>query len=911
MEDPYDTMKNARVRAAEGRSQKEDDPYTTQKHARARAADGDFKIGDIIKERYQIVAKLGQGGMGVVYKCLDKTSDIEVALKALPPELSHNTVEMRDIKDNFQLVTTLCHKNIASIKHLEMDTKNGNYYLIMEYCPGEDLYSWFKQKLREGALTPEIVIPIIRQVADALDYAHNDGRIIHRDIKPANVMIDANGKVKVLDFGLAAQIHTSMTRVSMAYHGTSGTGPYMAPEQWRGKKQNAAADQYALAVMTYQLLSGDLPFESPDAAVLQQAVLTQTADEIPNIPKYMNKAIQRAMSKDPAERFASCADFVAALEGKKVKGAKSSGGGTFRKVAAFFLLLVLLASGAGYYHYDKQQKEQARIEAEKERQLAEAKRKQDEAEQKKRKDEERAFAGFVQETFRLQVRVMNKKENVESFSCDRGQTFGKYLDALKENLSAGGLAMKNNDVRSANSSFKNAEAAADWIIKNVPLRRQVQQLQKQVAEQKEKADKFNSSRLAYIAYRDAENLASSGNRDYESGKFASAENSLRSAVSGYEKAYSEARGLTVSNLISSARVAGNSQDWVRMQKQAEAALEIDSGNTEAQQLKAEAEKHLIPTLTVYAYVNGRSVKATVKALKTRPDWKSYPWKLQKGSEYEFEVTYKDGDTEYVGRIPAFICTANGTHRKDVTLEKVEFNGTVTLANGVKLEMVKVEPGTFTMSKQDGENYGDEVEHTKTLTKAFFIGTTEVTNEQWCAVMKVSTPPSSKNKGDKYPVENITWYDAMKFCEKMNQYAPSGWRFTLPTETQWEFAARGGNKSKGYKYSGSDNLDRVGWYTGNSGSTTHPVGEKQENELELYDMSGNVWEWCLDNWQDKSNNTRAEFVRAYSDTDGSGRVYRGGSWDYYAMFCRSAHRGSWEPGIRKIYLGFRLALVRVD
>ena len=543
--------------------------------------------------------------------------------------------------------------------------------------------------------------------------------------------------------------------------------------------------------------------------------------------------------------------------------------------------------------------------------MAEAKRKQDEAEQKKRKDEERALAGFIQETYRLQARVLNKKANIDSLSCDRGQTFGKYLDALKENLTAGEFAMKNNDVRSANSSFKNAEAAADWIIKNVPLRRQVQQLQKQVAEQKEKADKFNSFRLAYVAYRDAENLASSGNRDYESGKFASAENSLRSAVSGYEKAYSEARGLTVSNLISSARVAGNSQDWVRMQKQAEAALEIDSGNTEAHQLKAEAEKHLIPTLTVYAYVNGRSVKATVKALKTRPDWKSYPWKLQKGSEYEFEVTYKDGDTEYVGRIPAFICTANGTHRKDVTLEKVEFNGTVTLANGVKLEMVKVEPGTFTMSKRDGENYGDEVEHTKTLTKAFFIGTTEVTNEQWCAVMKVSTPPSSKNKGDKYPVENITWYDAMKFCEKMNQYAPSGWRFTLPTETQWEFAARGGNKSKGYKYSGSNNLDRVGWYGGNSGSTTHPVGEKQENELGLYDMSGNVWEWCLDNWQDKSNNTRAEFVRAYSDTDGSDRVYRGGSWSGNARNCRSAYRGSWGPGIRFSYLGFRLALVPVQ
>ncbi len=301
-----------------------EDPYKTMQDARTRASKGEFQIGDTIMSRYQILAKLGQGGMGVVYKCLDKTSGIEVALKALPPELSHNTIEMNDIKDNFQMVTILSHKNIASIKQLEMDSASGNYYVIMEYCPGEDLYSWLKQKLREGALTPDLVIPIIRQVADALDYAHNDCRIIHRDIKPANVMIDATGKIKVLDFGLAAQIHTSMTRVSMAYHGTSGTGPYMAPEQWRGKKQNAAADQYALAVMAYQLLSGELPFESHDPAVLQQVILTQTADEIPGIPKYMNNAILRAMSKNPEARFACCADFVDALEDKNVHSVQLS-----------------------------------------------------------------------------------------------------------------------------------------------------------------------------------------------------------------------------------------------------------------------------------------------------------------------------------------------------------------------------------------------------------------------------------------------------------------------------------------------------------------------------------------------------------------------------------------------------------
>ena len=341
---------------------------------RNRKPDGRFTVGDLIMDRYKILAELGQGGMGVVYKCFDETAGIEVALKALPPELSHNTLEMDDIRDNLQLVAKLVHQNIAISKNLERDKLNGNYYLIMECCEGEDLRRWIKRKRRESDLKFEDVLPIIQQVAAALDYAH-EMKIMHRDIKPGNIMIDQFGKIKVLDFGLAAQIHTSMTRVSMAYHGTSGTGPYMAPEQWRGKAQGAPADQYALAVMTYEMLAGRLPFESTDAAVLKQAVLDEIADEIPGIPKVVQEAIKRAMSKDPAERFASCADFAAALAGKKIKTAQGQKNGDFSKWAAVVIMLAVLGVAVGgYYFFDKQQKEKIRLakiaadKAEKERQ---------------------------------------------------------------------------------------------------------------------------------------------------------------------------------------------------------------------------------------------------------------------------------------------------------------------------------------------------------------------------------------------------------------------------------------------------------------------------------------------------------------------------------------------------------------
>ena len=138
---------------------------------RDRKPDGRFSVGDLIMNRYKVLAELGQGGMGVVYKCFDETAGIEIALKALPPELSHNTLEMEDIKDNFQLVHNLHHPNIASSNNLERDNSNGNYYLIMECCEGEDLRRWLKRKRKECELKLEEVLPIIEQVASALDYA--------------------------------------------------------------------------------------------------------------------------------------------------------------------------------------------------------------------------------------------------------------------------------------------------------------------------------------------------------------------------------------------------------------------------------------------------------------------------------------------------------------------------------------------------------------------------------------------------------------------------------------------------------------------------------------------------------------------------------------------------------------------
>ncbi len=272
--------------------------------------------------------------------------------------------------------------------------------------------------------------------------------------------------------------------------------------------------------------------------------------------------------------------------------------------------------------------------------------------------------------------------------------------------------------------------------------------------------------------------------------------------------------------------------------------------------------------------------------------------------------------------------------KIISQEDISNVETDIFSNLEKDEMVYVKGGTFTMgaTSEQGSDYdSDELPTHQVTLSDFYIGKYEVTQQLWEYVMKYSgtaadgstmsaygsdvwlgsNPSSSYGVGNYYPAYYVSWEDIVNiFIPRLNKI--TGKTFRLPTEAEWEYAAQGGNKSKGYKYSGSNTIGEVAWYEVNAynvGSSspdygTHQVGTKAPNELGLYDMSGNVWEWCSD-WYSSSYYSSSPSTNPTGPTSGSYRVGRGGSWFNYAQYCRVSYRNASTPGARYYDVGFRL------
>ncbi|HSC78017.1 MAG TPA: serine/threonine-protein kinase, partial [Candidatus Acidoferrales bacterium] len=276
-------------------------------------------IGQTISH-YKITAKLGEGGMGAVYRAEDIKLRREVALKFLPGHLAADADARKRLVKEARAASRLNHPNIGTI--YEVNDEGDTPFIAMELVKGESL----KQMLQRGSVRPEQLLEIARQIAEGLNEAHQAG-VLHRDIKPANIMVDASGRVKVLDFGIATltgrqrgmgETEENFITRTAGQASTGGTVPYMAPEQLRGEEASAASDIFSYGVLLYECLSGRLPFRGDTAIDVLHAILHETPATLrrvaPSVPPAWEQLIDRCLAKSPTQRVQTMNEVLQLLD---------------------------------------------------------------------------------------------------------------------------------------------------------------------------------------------------------------------------------------------------------------------------------------------------------------------------------------------------------------------------------------------------------------------------------------------------------------------------------------------------------------------------------------------------------------------------------------------------------------------
>src|SRR5215211_2177819 len=257
--------------------------------------------------RYELIAEIGRGGMGVVYRAYEAALDRTIALKVLAPELANQPGFVARLRREAISAARLRHPNIALL--FEFGQADDTAFLAMEYVPGHPL----RQLLEAGPLPSERALTILDQIGQALDYAHHMG-IVHRDVKPSNILVGPGDQAMLIDFGLAEVSECTLLTADGAVFGTPH---YMAPEQAAGRGADARADQYALAAVAYEMLAGAPPFYGRSATAVVHAHIYELAppptEQRPSLPVAVNAVLLRALAKRPDERYASLAEFLAAL----------------------------------------------------------------------------------------------------------------------------------------------------------------------------------------------------------------------------------------------------------------------------------------------------------------------------------------------------------------------------------------------------------------------------------------------------------------------------------------------------------------------------------------------------------------------------------------------------------------------
>lgn len=806
----------------------------------------------IIDNHYELKRQLGRGSFGEVWLAIDTYLQQEVALKFYVAMDDNGRSEFRD---EYRKVFRLRHENLLTPSHYA--EWNGQPYLELEYCPTS-------AAALAGKISESELWLFIADVAAGLAYMHGSNpTIVHQDIKPANILRKTDGHYAITDFGISVSLRSTMLRQSgrEVSGSVGGSIPYMGPELFGAKPIPVmASDVWALGVTIYEMATGELPFMG------QGGVMLKNGAELPILDDFsaeLNQMMQSCLALNTWDR--PTADTIA-----KQAVAYSS------KVPPV-----------------KPQKPAAKPKAEYDNSAT----------------QKMSTTAPTEPTPEVTPRTFETKVQMP-----RPQTLN---DAYKNSEQP----KPHTTPRTPNGNGENQNKAGCilfiiimLIVGGVGIAGYLK-----VEEYNGYVRSFNYN-LERATVEDARELDQHYVGHVVTGPLVDAQwcikqiNILKSGFWGFlmnspndnfQRRYdARCAELKATLYLSKTTVTDDGKGGNFKVKVSTNAYDYD---VKSDQNWCKVEQESI--LDRLEREQNEKSDSELRSLMGAPNTYYFKVKIDanpttntRTATVTVSTTYKT-ETISVTQKPKPNKSTSNTNATS-SANKTPSDKNIYLSGFGNIEMAYVEGGTFTMGLKSNQIpkeyynlYKDQISHKVTI-GGFYMAKYEVTQGLWKAVMNDN--PSYYKTSDYLPVESVSWNDCQVFIRKLNQ--KTGKKFRLPTEAEWEYAERGGKKSKGYKYSGSNSISSVAWYNGNSGHSTHPVGQKIANELDIYDMSGNVKEWCQDWYGSYSNYSQ---TNPTGPSSGNGRVIRGNS--YYSDDFVPLQRSSSSPNLNFDYVGFRLAL----
>ncbi|WP_082897262.1 bifunctional serine/threonine-protein kinase/formylglycine-generating enzyme family protein [Thalassotalea crassostreae] len=855
----------------------------------------ELQPGHIIANRYEIKELIGQGGMGVVYRAFDKNRDADIAIKMLLPQLTKNESAKQRFLEEARLSSQLSHPNIVNVFDVQID--NDLCFLTMELLEGQELRAYLTNL---NTLKQDMPIDeakrIISELLTALEHAHQT--TVHRDIKPENIWLMPNGQIKLMDFGIARLMSTTQRTQTGA---ATGTAYYMAPEQLQGKDVDARADLYAVGVLLYEMLTGQIPMGRFASAIEHRK----------EIGKGLSSVIDQVLEVNPEQRFASASLLNQAIaQGKQGKAKKrqkanhqlTQQGPNKGVIAAVILLFVIGLGFAGVNgHLDflkpidkeliaQQKGEIAKLQGE----IKTYKKRLDNAERNLKsevKDAQRSGASNLKHLEHW-YRITQDYLFLSSLTTELEGELSQAELLLREGA-ANSLALAKDSFVKVNDGYKKMwkefSAAEDTLSSN------------------EKSEQIKSNWLAtkkrlQIAKANeatqAEKLLSDAKSLERQGEFADALTTHSEGQALYLKAidlasnYDEAK-----NNSTKAKSA-----WLKHQKtyKLTAPQEIAEANASEKNALNEAQAGKL-LIAKQEWIKAHDLFIKAKGC-CQDQIASVKAKWQKAADEKSarDKTAREKATkEKIAREKA---TKEKIAREKAAREKASI---AKLKASIKDQLIAIPVGNFQMGSNSG-NRSEKPVHRVSI-NAFYMQAHEVTWNQYqpCidAGVCANVSDAGWGKGNR-PMIHVSWNDIQNYINWLNKQGVG--TFRLPSEAEWEYAARAGTSTK---YSWGDSVGNNRANCGGCGSQwddikTAPVKSFSANGFGLYDMHGNVWEWVQDCYNDGYHGAPSN-GSAWQSGSCDRRVVRGGSWLDFPLHLRSATRHRFTADGRGNILGFRL------